>query len=744
MPEKLVIVESPAKARTIRKVLGPEYRVQASLGHVRDLPKSQLGVDIENGFTPTYTIPRAKSEVVKQLRQEVEKADEIYLATDPDREGEAIAWHILQVTRPKTPHIHRVVFHEITPPAIQEAFRNPRDIDMLLVNAQQARRILDRLVGYRISPLLWEKVRRGLSAGRVQSVAVRLVVEREREIEAFQPQEYWTVEADLAKQVGRPPEPDEVFRAVLHSVRGERLGKFGLRTREDAQAIVDDLQGATYRVLRLQKREVKRSPLPPFITSTLQQEASRRLGFAPSRTMRVAQELYEGVELGPEGSVGLITYMRTDSTHVSPVAQEEARSYIEERLGREYLPPKPPVYRTRAALAQEAHEAIRPTSVFREPKAIEAYLSRDQFRLYELIWRRFLASQMAPALLEQTSVDVGAGPAGAEPPYLFRATGLVVLFPGFLRLYREALEEGEKGGTPEKRLPPLVEGEELLLVQLLPEQHFTEPPPRYTEATLIRELEKRGIGRPSTYAPIVSTIQERGYVERVEPRKRNSALRPTALGMLVNDLLVAHFPDILDYGFTSQMEAQLDQIASGERPWVPVLEEFYGRLAAELEAAEAEMRSIKREAQPTDIRCEVCGRPMAIRWGRNGEFLACTGYPECRNTRDFQRTADGRIVVVHEEPTGERCEVCGRPMVLKRGRYGPFLACSGYPECRNTREVTQEGTRAQAGAGEETGEVCEACGRPMVLKRGRYGLFLACSGYPECRNTRRIPRPNRS
>ncbi len=739
MAGKLVIVESPAKARTIRKVLGPEYRVQASLGHVRDLPKSQLGVDIENGFAPTYTVPKAKAAVVKQLRQEVEKASEIYLATDPDREGEAIAWHILQVTRPQTPHVHRVVFHEITPPAIEEGFRHPRDIDMLLVNAQQARRILDRLVGYRISPLLWEKVRRGLSAGRVQSVAVRLVVEREREITSFQPQEYWTVEADLAKLLGRPPEAEDVFRAVLHSVRGERLGKFGLRSRQDAQAIVDALQGATYRVLRLEKRQVRRSPLPPFITSTLQQEASRRLGFAPSRTMRVAQELYEGVELGPEGSVGLITYMRTDSTAVSPLAQEEARRYIAERLGPEFLPPKPPIYRTRAALAQEAHEAIRPTSVFREPRTIEAFLSRDQYRLYDLIWRRFLASQMAPAQLEQTGVDIGAGPAGEEPPYCFRATGLVVLFPGFLRLYREALEEGEKAATPEKRLPPLCEGEELLLVQLLPEQHFTEPPPRYTEATLIRELEKRGIGRPSTYAPIVSTIQERGYVERVEPRKRNSALRPTALGVLVNDLLVAHFPDILDYGFTSQMEAQLDQIASGERPWVPVLEEFYRTLAAELQAAEAQMRSLKGQAQPTELRCTLCGRPMVIRWGKNGEFLACSGYPECRNTQEFRRGPAGEIVPVSDEPTGETCEQCGRPMVLKHGRYGPFLACSGYPECRNTRRL---GPPATESSEEESTEVCERCGRPMVLKRGRYGPFLACSGYPECRNTRRI-RPQK-
>jgi DNA topoisomerase-1 len=770
MAEKLVIVESPAKARTIRKYLGSGYDVQASMGHVRDLPKSKLGVDVDAGFTPEYTVPKTKAKVVKELRQRVKQAGEVYLATDPDREGEAIAWHVLEVTRPRDKPVRRVVFHEVTAPAIRAAFDSPREIDMQLVNAQQARRILDRLVGYRISPLLWEKVRRGLSAGRVQSVAVRLVVEREREIAAFQPQEYWTVEADLAKipPAGQERTEKDIFRAVLYSVHGKKLGKFGLKTHDDAQAIVDDLQGAAYRVLSLTRKQVRRWPVPPFITSTLQQAASRTLGFAPSRTMRVAQQLYEGLELGPEGSVGLITYMRTDSTAVSPLAQQEAREYIASHFGPDYLPEKPPFYKTRAALAQEAHEAIRPTSVQREPRAIQQYLERDQFRLYELIWKRFLASQMVPAVFDQTTADIAAekslssplpptaappplspsrsgegvgGRGEAGPPYIFRATGSVLVFPGFLKVYGHEAEEEQPEGTTEKYLPPLSEGEPLDLVKLFAEQHFTEPPPRYSEATLIKELEKRGIGRPSTYAAIVETIQERGYVERLEARKRTSPLRPTELGFLVNDLLVAHFPDILDYAFTSQMETRLDQIAEGVQEWVPVLDEFYRALMEELGRAEQEMRDVKREVQPTDLVCELCGRPMVIRWGRRGEFLACSGYPECKNTRDFTRSEEGQVVPVPEPAPSVTCEKCGSPMVVKKGRFGPFLACSNYPACKNTRRLTRnEQGELMAEQDQPTGEVCEKCGRPMVRKQGRYGPFLACSGYPECKNTRRLVR----
>lgn len=741
MAEKLVIVESPAKARTIRKYLGAGYSVQASMGHVRDLPKSKLGVDVEAGFAPMYEVPKARARVVKELRQGVQAAGELYLATDPDREGEAIAWHILQVARPAGKPVHRVVFHEVTAPAIREAFAHPRDLDMRLVNAQQARRILDRLVGYRISPLLWEKVRRGLSAGRVQSVAVRLVVEREREIAAFQPREYWTVEADLSRipPAGQPRRAEDIFRAVLFSVAGRKLGKFGLKGHDDAQRIVDDLQGVAYRVLRLAKKQVRRYPSPPFITSTLQQEASRKLGFAPSRTMRVAQQLYEGIELGAEGSVGLITYMRTDSTAVSPLAQEEARAYIAERLGREYLPEKPPLYRTRTVSAQEAHEAIRPTSVRREPKAIEPHLNRDQFRLYELIWKRFLASQMAAAVFDQTVADIAAG-----ERYIFRATGSLLVFPGFLKVYRQDLDAGQADTTAEKYLPPLSEGEPLDLVRLFAGQHWTEPPPRYTEATLIKELEKRGIGRPSTYAPILATIEERGYVAHMEARKRTSPLRPTELGFLVNDLLVAHFPEFLDYAFTSQMETRLDEIAAGKEEWVPVLDGFYRTLTERLERAGREMRDLKRQAQPTDLSCERCGRPMVIRFGRRGEFLACSGYPECQNTSDFTRTPEGRIVPLRAESSAgsdQTCDRCGSPMVVKQGRYGPFLACSNYPACKNTRRLARNEQGELVPVQEEpTGEVCEQCGRPLVWKKSRFGRFLACSGYPECRNIRKQAR----
>ncbi len=757
MADKLVIVESPAKAKTIRKVLGAGYTVQASMGHVRDLPKSGLGVDVEAGFAPEYEVVKAKAKVVQSLRGLVKEASEIYLATDPDREGEAIAWHILEVLKPKGKRVHRVVFHEVTAPAIRAAFEQPRALDMQLVNAQQARRILDRLVGYRISPLLWEKVKYGLSAGRVQSVAVRLVVEREREIAAFVPQEYWTVEADLSKvpPAGEERKPTDIFRAVLYSVHGQKLGKFGLKNQADAQTIVDDLQGAAYRVLRLAKKQVRRWPVPPFITSTLQQAASRTLGMAPGRTMRIAQQLYEGVDLGPEGSVGLITYMRTDSTAVSPLAQQEAREYIAQHYGPEYLPEKPPYYKTKAASAQEAHEAIRPTAVWRDPDVVRPFLDRDQMRLYELIWKRFLASQMVPAVFDQTTADIaaetrpaspplpspqsGEGRGQPSPPYVFRATGSVLVFPGFLKVYGYEVEEEQPEGTQEKYLPPLSEGEPLDLMKLWPEQHFTEPPPRYSEATLIKELEKRGIGRPSTYATIVETIQEREYVRRMEERKRTSPLQPTELGFLVNDLLVGSFPEILDYAFTSQMETQLDEIAAGTREWVPLLDEFYRALMEKLGVAEREMRDVKREMQPTDIVCELCGQPMVIRWGRRGEFLACTGYPECKNTKDFTRGPDGRIVPAAAPEAAATCDKCGRPMVVKKGRYGPFLACTGYPECKNTRHLAQnEQGELVVVQPEVSGEVCEKCGRPMVVRRSRYGQFLGCSGYPECRNIRKL------
>jgi DNA topoisomerase-1 len=655
---KLVIVESPAKARTIGKFLGKEYRVEATLGHVRDLLKSRLSVDVENDFQPTYRVPNEKRKTVKHIKKEVKKAGELYLATDPDREGEAIAWHVVEETDVGDRPVRRVVFHEITEGAIKEAFDNYRDIDMQLVDAQQARRILDRLVGYQISPLLWKSVRGGLSAGRVQSVAVRMVVDREREIEAFVPEEYWSIEAELAKQETRGQMPREGFWAKLHKIRGEEVH---LHNRGDAQKIVDDLQGAAYVVAGVEKRKRRRKPPTPFRTSTLQQDASRRLRFSARRTMRTAQQLYEGIELGVEGSVGLITYMRTDSVNVSAQAQAEARSYISENFGTRYVPSKPPRYKTQAKGAQEAHEAIRPTSVRREPRAIKQYLSPQQFRLYDLIWRRFVASQMAGAVVEGTTVDIKAGDPAGEMPYLFRVTGSVVVFPGFLRVYQDLRkEDGEVAA-----LPPLSQSEVLDLLQLVPKQHFTKPPPRYSEATLVRALEEHGIGRPSTYAPILSTIQTRGYVQLVERR-----FHPTELGFIVNDLLVKHFGDIVDVGFTARMEENLDLIASGERERVPVLRRFYDRFEGQLERAREEMKDVELAPEPAGIDCDKCGSPMVIKMGRYGKFIACSNYPDCKNTKPY-------VVKV-----GVECPRCGGDLVERKTRKGRlFYGCANYPEC---------------------------------------------------------------
>ncbi len=657
---KLVVLESPAKARTVGKFLGKDYRVEATLGHVRDLLKSRLSVDVENEFTPSYRVLKEKRDVVKHIQQRAKKAAEVYLAMDPDREGEAIAWHLIEAAKIHNRPIHRVVFHEITQDAVGEAFANPRGIDMQLVNAQQARRILDRLVGYKISPLLWKKIRGGLSAGRVQSVAVRLVVEREREIKAFVPVEYWSVEAELAKQETRGRENRESFWAKLHRIRGE---KADLKNREDAQEIVDDLQGASYIVAKVATRKRRRRPPAPFITSTLQQDASRRLGFSARRTMRVAQQLYEGINIGPEGSVGLITYMRTDSVNVSAQAQAEAREYIAEKYGNEYLPAKPPKHKTRAKKAQEAHEAIRPTSVRREPRAIMKYLSPQQFRLYDLIWRRFLASQMTAALMDITSVDIKAGNPKVEMPYLFRATGSVVTFPGFLRIYEDVRKRDEEEQAAP--LPPLTQAEILDLLRLVPKQHFTKPPPRYSEATLVKALEEYGIGRPSTYAPILSTIQSRGYVQLTDKR-----FHPTQLGFIVNDVLVEHFGDIINVDFTAHMEEDLDLIASGEREWVPVLREFYDDFEGQLQVARLEMEKVTLDDEPAGENCEKCGSPMIIKMGRYGKFIACSNYPRCRNTKPF-------LVKV-----GVNCPQCGGDLVERKTRKGRiFYGCANYPEC---------------------------------------------------------------
>ncbi|WP_029214874.1 type I DNA topoisomerase [Kallotenue papyrolyticum] len=737
MGRKLLIVESPAKARTIQKYLGADFKVQASMGHVRDLPKSKLGVDIEHDFAPEYEISSDKSKIISELRSAVKQADAIYLATDPDREGDAIAWHVLEAVRvPKNKPVYRITFHEITKQAVQEALQHPRNIDTRLVDAQQARRVLDRLVGYRLSPLLWDKVRRGLSAGRVQSVAVRLVVEREREIENFKPREYWSIEADLAKLSG----DERVFRAVLIERNGKKLDKFAIASQAAAEAIVRDLDGAQYRVATITRKDKKRTPAPPFTTSTLQQEASRKLGFGAKKTMLIAQQLYEGVDIGAEGTVGLITYMRTDSVSVSQQAQDEARALIRELYGAEYVPARPNVYKTKTKGAQEAHEAIRPTSVRRRPEQLRGVLNRDQYRLYELIWKRFVASQMAAAIFDSTTVDIAAGRAlnGATPPYLFRATGSVLTFAGFLAVYNVSLDDGEEDEDREALLPPLGEGEHLRLVELLPLQHWTQPPPRYTEASLVKELERLGIGRPSTYAPTLATIEARDYVEIVDKK-----LVPTTLGRIVTDLLVEHFPDVVDYNFTSQMEQQLDDIAEGERQWVPVVREFYQPFERTLEKAQREMRSVKGEVQITELTCPQCGAALAIRLGRNGEFLACTN-EACSFTGDLQRDAEGNVRLAAQPQLAEGepqiCDKCGRSMVIKQGRYGPFLACSGYPQCKNVRNLTRTSEGTLALAEQVTEFACPKCGKPMIRKAGRWGPYLACSDYPECKTIQKLDR----
>jgi DNA topoisomerase I len=741
MADKLVIVESPAKAKTIQKYLGRGFRVEASMGHVRDLPKNDLGVNPEAGFEPVYEVSPGKEKVVAGLRKSVRQAEAVYLATDPDREGEAIAWHITQAAGiPRNTPIHRVVFTEITRNAVQQAISRPRQIDRNLVDAQQARRVLDRLVGYKISPLLWDKVKRGLSAGRVQSVAVRLVVEREREVEAFVPREYWTIEADLLKRAAGRRTQEELrrdgFRATLIERGGKKLDKFDIGTEEAAQTIVGDLEGASYVVRKIVRKDKRRSAAPPFTTSTLQQEAGRKLGFSAKRTMVVAQQLYEGVDIGgDEGTVGLITYMRTDSFNVAREAQEEAREVIQARYGQEYLPEKPPVYRTKAKGAQEAHEAIRPTSSRRLPDAIRGKLTNEQARLYDLIWKRFVASQMAAAVFDSTTVDIGAGrglpaAAGADP-YTFRATGSVLKFPGFLAVYNVSLDEGEEDEDSERRLPLLAEGEGLDLAQLLPIQHFTEPPPRYTEASLVKELERLGIGRPSTYAPTISTIVEREYVELSEKK-----LIPTTLGRVVTDLLVEHFGSIVDYSFTSEMEQQLDDIAEGEKRWVPVLQSFYGPFEQTLAQAQQSMRNVKREEILTEIVCPKCREGfLAVKFGRNGEFLACNRYPDCQFTSDFHRDGDGQIVLdaaAAPEVTDVLCNLCSRPMVMKKSRFGPFLGCSGYPECKNTRRLGRDGKPVPLP--KETGVTCPKCNEGELLeRRGKFGRpFYGCNRYPKC------------
>ena len=713
------------------------------MGHVRDLPKNDLGVDVEGNFTPVYEVSKGKEKVIATLKKSIREAEAVYLATDPDREGEAIAWHILQAASPpRGKPVYRVVFNEITPTAVRQAIASPRQIDANLVDAQQARRILDRLVGYKLSPLLWDKVKRGISAGRVQSVAVRLVVEREREITAFVPQEYWTIEADLLKQGSgvRSQESGErtnSFRATLIERAGKKLDKFAVGTQEAATTIVDDLHGADYVVQKVTRKDKRRTAAPPFTTSTLQQEAGRKLGFSAKKTMIVAQQLYEGVNIGgEEGTVGLITYMRTDSFAVAKDAQDEARVVIAGRFGEDYLPEKSPIYKTKSKGAQEAHEAIRPTSSRRVPEEMRRALNNEQFRLYDLIWKRFIASQMAAAVFDSTSVDIAAGKEvpggnGGPVPYLFRATGSVLRFPGFLAVYNVTLDEGEEDEDAEKRLPLLRENEPLDLLKLLPLQHFTEPPPRYTEASLVKEMERLGIGRPSTYAPTISTIVDREYVEIKEKK-----LISTTLGGVVTDVLVAHFPNIVDYGFTSEMEQQLDDIADGEKRWVPVMRAFYDPFERTLATAKIEMRNFKREEVLSGIVCPKCNQgDLAVKFGKNGEFLACNRYPDCDFTSDFVRNNEGQIelkAASSAEMSDVMCNLCEKPMVLKKSRFGPFYGCSGYPECANTRRIGRDGKPVALPV--PTGVTCPKCSEGELLqRRGKFGRpFFGCNRYPKC------------
>ena len=733
MAKSLIIVESPTKAKTITKYLGRGYTVMASVGHVKDLPTSKLGVDIEHDFKPQYVTIKGKSKVLADIKKKAEEADRVFLAPDPDREGEAIAWHLAEELRGKSKKksdgkIFRVLFNEITERAIKQALQSPGQIDMKLVNAQQARRVLDRIVGYQGSQLLWNKVRRGLSMGRVQSVAVRLMCEREAEREAFRAEEYWSIIAVLG---GKNPPP---FEAKLHSINGEEAA---IANADQARNIVSAIQGKAFTVTAIERKEKKRNPVAPFITSRLQQEAARKLHFTPKKTMTLAQQLYEGIEIGAEGSTGLITYMRTDSPRISQEATADARQVIQERFGSEYLPATPNIYKTSKA-AQEAHEAIRPTSAARDPESIRQYLEEDQYNLYKLIWNRFIASQMVPAILDVTRVETK--PIETKDAYLFRSSGTIVKFPGHTIVYMEGIDkelaaqkpkqEEEVDDGSERQLPQLAEGERLRLVeqaeQTVPgvtsKQHFTQPPPRYNEALLIKELEEKGIGRPSTYATIISTIQERKYVEKTEGR-----FVPTETGRTVNDFLLKGFPDVVNVDFTSQLEAELDEVEEGNKPWVDAVRDFYTPFTADLENAKTIPGPKDTVEPPTDIPCEKCGRMMEIKWGRNGKFLACPGYkedPPCKNTQNFEKLPDGTIKVVpkQEITTDQVCDKCGSPMVVKTGRFGKFIACSAYPECKTTKPLALGVKCPQPG-----------CGGDLVQKRTRKGRsFFACSKYPAC------------
>ena len=730
MAKSLVIVESPSKARTIRKYLGRDFRVEASSGHLVDLPSRTLGVDIQNDFKPEYTVIKGKSKYLENLKKASRGAEKVYLASDPDREGEAIAWHIAD-RLDLWDKVQRVLIHEITEAGVRDSMNRPLEINRDRFESQQARRILDRIVGYKVSPVLWKKVRKGLSAGRVQSVALRFVVDREREIQSFKPREYWTLDA----LVRRTEDPDaDAFTASLHMFRGK---KAKVENAGQSEEIVSALSGKDFVVGTVEKKERRRRPLPPFITSSLQQDSSKKNRFSVKKTMMVAQGLYEGVELGSEGPVGLITYMRTDSVRASGNAVAEARGFISENYGGDYVPKRPNTFKVKKS-AQDAHECIRPTFPSRRPEDLRKFLTEDQYRLYSLIWKRFIASQMTPAVYDQTRVDITAGEA------VFRATGNVMKFPGFTAAYEEATEKEETNDTnknskkdEDKRLPALSEKDVLSLLKLDPKQHFTQPPPRYSESSLVKELEEKGIGRPSTYASILSTIQDRGYAERQKGR-----FVPTSLGFSVNDFLMEGFPGIMNEEFTARMEGDLDRVEEGEVHWVDLLRGFYDGFSKSVTRAEEEIEGRKLEI-PTDIECEKCDKPMVIREGRYGQFLSCSGYPDCKNAEDFTRGENGEIIVGRKtDPEicdDIECDKCGAPMEIKEGRYGQFLSCSRYPDCKNPKEFTRQDGRIvikQKEAPEVREDIkCEKCGKPMVVRSSRRGRFLGCSGYPRCRST---------
>jgi len=688
---KLVIVESPSKAKTIEKYLGSGFKVLATYGHLRDLPPKKLGVLVAHDFKPQYETTEKAKENVRKLKKEAAEAKEIYLATDFDREGEAIAWHFLAAITPKSSKerkeieakAKRITFYEITKSAISQSVSNPRQIDMALVDAQQARRVLDRLVGYKLSPLLWRKIRRGLSAGRVQSVTVRLIVEREREREAFKPEEYWEIEANLSQSGSKSDRQKEEFAAKLFEKNGEKVK---ITNEKESKEILGDLDNSEYKVSKITQKEVSKNPSPPFTTSTLQQAASNKLGFSAKKTMMIAQQLYEGIDLGGD-TVGLITYIRTDSLNVAKEAVEATRNYINQKFGKQYLPETARAYKTKTIAAQEAHEAIRPTDVSRDPNSLSNQLSKDQAKLYRLIWTRMVASQMAPAKISQTSIDIAA--AGKENEYLFRASGSVVKFPSFYEITKQH-EENENANLPE-----LKEDELLKLLSITPSQHFTQPPARYTEASLIKTLEEYGIGRPSTYAPIIATIQDRGYVSKEEKN-----FFPNEIGYIVTDLLVEHFPDIVDYNFTASMEEKLDQIAEGKQKWVPVMREFWEPFSKTLKIKLEEIAKINTD-KPTDEKCELCGKPMVIKQGRFGEFLACTGYPDCKNTKTII------------EEVGVPCPEDGGRLIVRRTRKGKvFYGCENWPSCKFATWDEPYG-----------GKPCPSCGGLLTKK----GKLLKCT-----------------